>query len=190
MKRFIEFIKYTWKAKGRHGIHSPFVYDLVEHCFHIPLKNKVHGALTGTMKQHKKSLSLLLQLVQHFQISTLASHHHYLKDLEKLLAAQELNCVTHSLTALDALSFQNVSLVYFPLDHTNDSDFEALLTMISKLNEQTLILIDGIRNTAAIQQSWRKIISNDSIHFTADLYSFGLLSKRPQQVKEHFVLRY
>jgi len=31
-----EYIKYRWNAKGRHGIHSPFVFDLLDKCLKIP----------------------------------------------------------------------------------------------------------------------------------------------------------
>lgn len=33
----LEYIKYRWKAKGRHGIHSPFVYDFVDKCLLTPI---------------------------------------------------------------------------------------------------------------------------------------------------------
>lgn len=35
-----EYIKYRWNAKGRHGIHSPFVYDLLDKCLKIPFSKE------------------------------------------------------------------------------------------------------------------------------------------------------
>jgi hypothetical protein len=32
MHRFIQYLRYRLKAKSRHGIHSPFVYALVDQC--------------------------------------------------------------------------------------------------------------------------------------------------------------
>ncbi len=41
----LEYIKYRWNAKGRHGIHSPFVYDFVDKCLRIKLDNPDEVAL-------------------------------------------------------------------------------------------------------------------------------------------------
>lgn len=35
MKSVFEYINYRWNAKKRHGVHSPFVYDLSDKCFRI-----------------------------------------------------------------------------------------------------------------------------------------------------------
>ena len=37
MNIVLEYIKYRWNAKGRHGTHSPFIYDLVDNCFAIEI---------------------------------------------------------------------------------------------------------------------------------------------------------
>lgn len=53
MNIVFEYIKYQWKAKGRHGTHSPFIYKLVDECFKIPI-NTAH-------KKQIKSLHVCLK---------------------------------------------------------------------------------------------------------------------------------
>jgi len=45
-----EYIKYKWNAKGRHGIHSPFVYDLVDKTFKIEIPKSDFTLLNQTFK--------------------------------------------------------------------------------------------------------------------------------------------
>jgi predicted O-methyltransferase YrrM len=39
MNIVVEYIKYRWNAKKRHGIHSPFIYDLSDKCASIEFPN-------------------------------------------------------------------------------------------------------------------------------------------------------
>ena len=48
----VEYIKYRLNAKGRHGIHSPFVYDLLDKC----MKTKVSNEDEAILKKVKKFL--------------------------------------------------------------------------------------------------------------------------------------
>ncbi len=51
----LEYIKYRWNAKGRHGIHSPFVYDFVDNCLRIKLKGKNTSQLNDLFSRLKSS---------------------------------------------------------------------------------------------------------------------------------------
>ena len=53
MNQALEYIKYRLKAKGRHGIHSPFVYNLLDECFKIRLS----GIEKATISQLYSKLS-------------------------------------------------------------------------------------------------------------------------------------
>lgn len=40
MNLIAEYIKYQWNAKGRHGTHSPFVFDFVDNCLKIDIDSQ------------------------------------------------------------------------------------------------------------------------------------------------------
>jgi predicted O-methyltransferase YrrM len=57
-----EYINYKWKAKGRHGLHSPFVYDMVDRCFKVelPLEYKrLRQAYSFRLKKDHRLLAVL-----------------------------------------------------------------------------------------------------------------------------------
>lgn len=57
----LEYIKYRWNAKGRHGTHSPFIYDFVDKCLRIPIDvdfEKERAALFNSLKKDKQSIQV------------------------------------------------------------------------------------------------------------------------------------
>ena len=57
----VEYIKYQWKAKRRHGVHSPFIYDLTDKCFRIPISSELKdqlATLDSKLKSDKRTIEI------------------------------------------------------------------------------------------------------------------------------------
>ena len=52
MFQIIEYIKFLFKSTNQHGVHSPFVYDLVTKCFY----DKTHYNVYSKLLNYRKSL--------------------------------------------------------------------------------------------------------------------------------------
>jgi predicted O-methyltransferase YrrM len=51
----LEYIKYRWNAKGRHGIHSPFVYAFVDKCLRQKIDDESRTILSDLFDQMRKN---------------------------------------------------------------------------------------------------------------------------------------
>jgi predicted O-methyltransferase YrrM len=248
-----EFIQYHWFAKKRHGIHSPFVYDLSDKCFTIKREKKdeiilnkyesnlksnntkIHiqdfgvgsrkmGSKRSINQIYKNSSSkgkfgkLLYQLNNYYQfknvlefgtslgIGTLNLH---LGNKSSNIVSVEACPETHRFTSSQLNTFPNIQLINQTFEHfLNESqnekfdfvfidghhDGNALLNYLEKLknntHSETIYLLDDIRWSQSMLKAWNKIKADNYYNLTIDLFRMGIISPRPQQQKEHFVLRY
>lgn len=249
-----EFIKYKWQAKGRHGIHSPFVYDFIGNVLQTSFEGQelnVISSYTHFLKKchdeiefqelgagskllsNKRRVSsmyslsssrgkfgkLLYALVSHYspkQIVEFGSslgvgtlHLALSNPLAKIQSIEGCSN-THAFTVksfpkkLSNVEFINSTFEEFcqqksesPIDLLfidGHHDGKYLLTYLDQLNpritENTLVVLDDIRWSSSMLETWNKLVADKKYHVSIDLFRMGILLKKPDQVKQHFILRY
>ncbi len=253
MKIGFEYIKYRWKAKGRHGIHSPFVYDFVDKCQKLPFSQNDRGKLStifnclksdkriieiedfgaGSKKlgNHRKVSTifktspskgkyghLLYQLSKHYQFKNclefgtslgIGAIHLALGNSSSQIVTVEACENTRKIALENTSNFKTIKSIHATFDSflvENDSstlydfvfidghhDGVALLRYLKILDkithDETIFILDDIRWSDSMLDAWKKIESNPKYHLTIDLFRVGLISKRPMQEKEKFIIK-
>ena len=186
MNRLVEFIKYKWKASGRHGIHSPFIYDLIENGIRSSIiKVEFHPNDSKNIDFQK----FVFKLLRYFNTDSIFI------DENKELTDWE----TFSRKNFSSLNIQ-VNLEELPKSSKNPffdfifiSNSNQLVEKISKLltysENETVFLIEGIRSNKCSFEEWRKLCEMKTFHVSIDFFQSGLIMKRNQQEKEHFTLK-
>lgn len=257
MNLIVEGIKYQLHAKKRQGIHSPFIYDLVdkgltrkvanEHktilrafdltqqqdtrVIHITdlgagsrkLSNqrtikdihrvsssgKRYGRLLYLLCQHYKPMHIL-ELGTSLGRGTLAMHLGHpeaqITTIEgspeiAAIARENINkfatnpnnieVITSSFsTYLSDLDNATFDLVYIDGHHEGKALRNYLDQIMPYTHEQTLFLLDDIRWNDDMFKAWNELISDERFHVSIDFFRMGVLSSRPAQAKEHFILTF
>jgi predicted O-methyltransferase YrrM len=249
-----EYIKYQWKAKRRHGVHSPFVYDLTDKCFRIPVSNNLKevlkkldyklrndtrsieisdfGAGSKKLSNNRKIRSiyntsssrgrygkLLFQLVNHFKPKTvlefgtsmgigsicLASGNDQTKVItvegcpntfavarENISETSLSNIEIHNSTFdayLDTLKDELFDLVFIDGHHDGPALKHYLERLHPHSHGNTIFILDDIRWSDSMFNAWSEIQADIQNHVTIDLFRMAIVVARPEQEKEHFVIR-
>lgn len=90
--------------------------------------------------------------------------------------------------------FENYSgapfdLVFVDGHHDGDALIQYLQQLDQITHSDTLFILDDIRWSDSMLLAWKKILAMENYHVTIDLFRMGMILKRPQQVKEHFVIK-
>ena len=81
-------------------------------------------------------------------------------------------------------------VIFIDGDHRGVKLLEYLECLDKNMHDSTIILIDDIRWSEDMFETWNKIIKMDLYHLTIDLFKFGIILKKHSKVKEHFIIRY
>lgn len=252
-----EYLGYLLKAGNRHGLHSPFVFDLYsdiicsEEGFYAfdkiegirkilrrstkIVEIKDLGAGTSTGKQMRKVADiarnaakpakygqLLFRLVNYFKPQTILELGTSLGISTLYLAApnSKSKVITiegnENIAALASVNFgqlkmDNIELVVGNFDsqlqtildkidtldfvfidgnHRKEPTIRYFKQILSKCNNNTVIVFDDIYWSREMKEAWDYIKNNQNIHVTIDLYYLGIAFFRAEQTEQHFVLKY
>lgn len=249
-----EYIKYQWKAKKRHGIHSPFVYDLSDKCLALrkiqneeiklkalcrELKNNKHEIEIADFGAGSKKLSDKRQISRIYKTSSSKGRYgHLLFQLSKYYKPKSIlefgtslgigtinlalgnpeakittvegchetrsvaneNFKKTGLTNIQSIEstfidyIQTMKDVHFDMvfidgHHDGESLLKYMEALIPFTHTETLFILDDIRWSDGMFEAWNHLVSDKQFHLTIDFFRMGIVIPRPNQRKEHFILR-
>ncbi len=68
-------------------------------------------------------------------------------------------------------------------------DFHVISNLIENSSQESIFLIHSPHASPTKEKLWERLTSNPQLNVSIDLFSVGILYKRPHQVKEHFSIR-
>ena len=254
MNILVEYINYRFKSKGRHGVHSPFVYSFLNECLSTKIDKNFKSSRINLFKKLKnnnseikisdfgvgsKKLGNIRSISKIFATSSSKGKYgdmlykvaNYYKPKEILELGTSLGIGTihfsfghpesfittidackntsnealknfisldiKNITALQStfkdyistLSLEKFDLIFIDGHHDGKALIDYLETLNPFTHNDTIFIVDDIRWSISMFKAWNEIVQNEEFHLTLDLFRMGIVIKRNQQEKEHFILK-
>jgi len=88
-------------------------------------------------------------------------------------------------------SISNVGMVYIDGNHRYAPTMEYFKLLLSKVNEQSILIFDDIYWSSEMEQAWDEIKKHEAVTLTIDLFYIGIVFFRKEnKQKQHFTIRY
>ena len=185
------YIKFLWNSKNEHGVHSPFVFDLVTKCFYDKSKYPEYSLLNN----NPKKIRLLFRIIRYFKPKTIleignpteldtnifSSEIISFEDFEKNKLFNNDKTFDYRLSTIDFIYFnqnesQKTTLAYFEL-------------LLPTIKNDSVWMINDIHTSTENENTWDIIKKHPKVKVTIDTFQFGMVFFRAEQEKEHFVIR-
>ncbi len=172
MWRIRQYLSFLLKSTNAHGVHSPFVYDLVTKCFYN--KDTQQQPLFLKSKQlalDNKKEKLLIKIINYFQFSEILN-----------ISSVKTNTSTNSHQSLE-----NVLLTNKENNAVIISEFNSIQPF---LTNNTVVIVDNIYQSKKQLENWNTLKNQSKVSISIDTFYFGLLFFRTENKHpEHFTIR-
>jgi len=170
-----EKISYQLHSLGRHGVHSPFVFDFIEQVIGYKSTVPLQASLPLTPGLPDRYRRLLLRTMQYYGCSKLVS----LQDRQAQSFPTGYTSSLHSLH-FDTLLLLPVTAVASLQDRVIESHIDGT----------TIMAVSGLHDTPEHKAHWEILSADPSVTLSLDLFETGLLFFREDfLIKQHFRLK-
>ena len=182
-----KYLHYYWvgaNSKG-HGVHSPFVFSLIQEQFNATIPSTV-------VEQSSPAIKNLMQEISN------ASAHTLPRKITHLMARlfdrfrPVNNCVFAGANPSTASKeLDSIDFAYLGVQLSNSDLLEAAEWSLKKMHSTSWMIVEGIHSSSEREAIWSILKQHATTRLTIDLFFIGLLfCRKEQKEQEHFIIRY
>jgi hypothetical protein len=180
----ISYLKFLYHSKNEHGVHSPFVFDLVTKCFYDKTKFPEYSLLKSTSKRAQ----LLFRIIKYFKTNFILEIGNSNKLNTKIFSTE---IISFDEFQKNKLSNNNntFDLVYFNQNESQQTTLAYFELLLPTITNDAVWIINDIHKSKENENTWDIIKKHPKVKVTIDTFHFGMVFYRAEQEKEHFVIR-
>ena len=161
------YLRYKWKAMGRHGTHSPFVYDFIEH---ILLDSEIipREYIVSCPGLPLRFENILSRVAAYYGLR------------EKIFLPDEEGATIAG----------NIELILF--GEAVPKEWNGWLSRIQPaIGNDSIVAVLGIHSSAEHGAAWNRLCMEHGVKMSIDLFGVGLLLFREEfKERQQFILKY
>lgn len=184
LQKIKSYIKFLWNSKNEHGVHSPFVFDLVTKCFYDKTKYPEYSLLKNTSKK----VRLFVRILWYFQPKTILEIGN-VNELKTNIFSSEITSFEDFKKNINASNESTFDFIYFNQNESQKATIEYFNLLLPTITNDSVWIINDIHKSNENENTWKIIKKHPKVKVTIDTFHFGIVFFRVEQEKEHFVIR-
>lgn len=194
---------FIWLIRFRHrcgyGVHSPFAFDLITNVFYEKTPYYAYVELREKEKTEKQDTATSIKVKQLlFRLTNRIQPQLIVDAGENTSAGCYLRAAKREVhyifvTTSDGRTLkpgESPDLIYIHQPESPDFAEKTFYKYLPFVHEGSVCVIEGIHQSKAMKNLWKKLCMESSVGITFDLYDVGILFFDTKKIKQHYIVNF